>query len=122
MQGATAEMLQRILQALPAWRPYASVLESVLVAARMTEYVRCSPGFGKLTKADTSPVTVADLAAQMAVVNGIKSAFPTDLIIAEEDSSSLTDAVIRAELQKIVDKFNVHVTIELYLYFYSVVV
>jgi 3'(2'), 5'-bisphosphate nucleotidase len=97
------------MQALPAWKPYASVVEAVLVASKMTEHVRRTPGFGKLTKSDASPVTVADLAAQMAVVNGINSDFPKDMIIAEEETNSLNDSGLRQEIQGIIQTFNVAV-------------
>lgn len=97
------------MQALPAWRPYASVVEAVLVASRMTEHVRKTPGFGKLTKADASPVTVADLAAQMTVVSGIHRDFPSDMIIAEEETKSLSDPNLRQEIEDIIQTFNVPV-------------
>lgn len=44
-----------------------------------------------LTKDDRSPVTVADYAAQAVVGRLLARAFPTDSLVAEEDSSALRD-------------------------------
>ncbi len=48
---------------------------------------------------------MADLTAQMILVNGIRLEFPDDLIIAEEDESSLKDPSIRAEISQILEAF-----------------
>lgn len=42
-----------------------------------------------LTKSDHSPVTVADFASQALVAHLLKSTFPDDVLVGEEDSSSL---------------------------------
>jgi 3'(2'), 5'-bisphosphate nucleotidase len=42
-----------------------------------------------LTKEDRSPVTVADFAAQALVAHLLKSTFPDEILVGEEDSSSL---------------------------------
>ncbi|KAL2126898.1 hypothetical protein VTI74DRAFT_11647 [Chaetomium olivicolor] len=42
-----------------------------------------------LAKHDKSPVTVADLAAQALLISALHAAFPSDLIIGEEDASAL---------------------------------
>lgn len=89
--------------------PYASVLASVINASRITEHIRKKPGFGRMTKADSSPVTIADLASQMSVVNGIRESFTGDLIIAEEDSSSLQNEDIRGEIRDVITIFDVSV-------------
>lgn len=52
---------------------------------------------------------MADLAAQMAVVRGIRESFPSQLIIAEEDSTSLQDASICSEISAILAPFGVPV-------------
>ena len=44
-----------------------------------------------LTKGDRSPVTIADLAAQIVVSCRLAEAFPDDALLAEEDSAALTD-------------------------------
>jgi len=67
--------------------------------------------FGRLTKADSSPVTIADLAAQMAIAQGIRKSFPHDLIIAEEDSCSLEYEEIRSNIKAVIDLFEIPVFI-----------
>jgi HAL2 family 3'(2'),5'-bisphosphate nucleotidase len=44
-----------------------------------------------LTKGDRSPVTIADLAAQIVVSLRLAKAFPGDPLLAEEDSAALSD-------------------------------
>ena len=44
-----------------------------------------------LAKADTSPVTIADLAAQALLISALHTAFPHDTILGEEDASALRD-------------------------------
>jgi len=44
-----------------------------------------------LKKGDRSPVTIADLAAQIVVSRRLAEAFPDDALLAEEDSAALTD-------------------------------
>ncbi|KAG5982021.1 hypothetical protein E4U55_002411 [Claviceps digitariae] len=46
---------------------------------------------GALTKDDFSPVTVADFAVQALLIATIKSAFPEDTFVGEEDASALRD-------------------------------
>lgn len=55
-------------------------------ASRITEWFR-KHGFESFTKSDESPVTLADLASQIFVVNALRKEYPDDQIIAEEDSS-----------------------------------
>ena len=43
-----------------------------------------------VSKADRSPVTIADLAAQMVIGERLRTAFPDDPLMAEEDSRPLT--------------------------------
>ena len=50
-----------------------------------------------LTKGDRSPVTVADLAAQIVVSERLKEAFPSDPLLAEEDSAALADEPATAQ-------------------------
>ena len=44
-----------------------------------------------LTKGDRSPVTLADLAAQVVVSLRLAQGFPDDPLLAEEDSAALAD-------------------------------
>jgi len=50
-----------------------------------------------LTKGDRSPVTVADLAAQIVVSRRLQEAFPSDPLLAEEDSAALANEPATAE-------------------------
>lgn len=110
MPSPPKELAKLIIKAVgDGLAPYASVLTSVINASRITEQIRRKPGFGQLTKADSSPVTIADLASQMAVVNGIRETFPDDLIIAEEDSGSLQETRIRSEISEVLSGFDVSV-------------
>ena len=47
---------------------------------------------GAISKNDLSPVTVADFAIQALVSHWLMEAFPTDPLVAEEDSSALRDS------------------------------
>ena len=59
-----------------------------------------------LTKGDRSPVTIADLAAQVVVSRRLSEAFPGDALLAEEDSAALTDA--HAMEQRVLDQARLH--------------
>ncbi len=50
-----------------------------------------------LTKGDRSPVTIADLAAQVVVSRRLGEAFPGDALLAEEDSAALTNEAEMAQ-------------------------
>jgi 3'(2'), 5'-bisphosphate nucleotidase len=50
-----------------------------------------------LTKDDRSPVTIADLAAQIVVSGRLQEAFPSDPLLAEEDSAALADEPVTAQ-------------------------
>ena len=66
-------------------------IEAVREAARLCVDVRKSL-VGVLEKEDRSPVTVADFGSQALVCRRLKSVFPNDPIVAEEDASVLRDA------------------------------
>jgi 3'(2'), 5'-bisphosphate nucleotidase len=81
-------------------------LAAVQSAARLCEHVRramVNNGDQKIDKEDRSPVTIADFGAQALVCRMIRSAFPGDRIVGEEDSAMLRlpehskqlDAVVR---------------------------
>ncbi|KAK4119147.1 carbohydrate phosphatase [Parathielavia appendiculata] len=56
-----------------------------------------------LAKTDTSPVTVADLAAQALLIAAIHSAFPCDTILGEEDAADLrADADLAEQVWELV--------------------
>ncbi|AET39025.1 3'(2'),5'-bisphosphate nucleotidase Ecym_3552 [Eremothecium cymbalariae DBVPG len=52
-------------------------------------------------KQDNSPVTIGDFGAQALIINAIKSNFPTDNIVAEENSDDLTDDFVEQILKEI---------------------
>ena len=59
-----------------------------------------------LTKGDRSPVTIADLAAQVLVSRRLGEAFPGDALLAEEDSAALTDE--EAVQQRVLAQVRLH--------------
>jgi 3'(2'), 5'-bisphosphate nucleotidase len=75
-------------------------LEAVRSAARLARSVRATftPDLAT-SKADRSPVTVADLGAQVLVSLALAEAFPSDPLVGEEDASQLTDEPIRTALE-----------------------
>ncbi|MEA5469571.1 inositol monophosphatase family protein [Spirulina sp. 06S082] len=65
-----------------------TAIAAVTAAAKLCETVRCKKS-QPLTKADTSPVTVADFGAQAIICQALGGNFPDDPIIGEEDSAML---------------------------------
>ncbi|MGQ9654883.1 MAG: 3'(2'),5'-bisphosphate nucleotidase [Thermodesulfobacteriota bacterium] len=69
-------------------------LRCVIEAGRVCQRVRTEIVEGSaVTKADKSPVTVADFASQAVVCRMLSQAFPGDTIVAEETSAQLRDPV-----------------------------
>lgn len=64
-------------------------LLAVQRAALLTKSVFSSHSKGTLTKSDASPVTIGDFGAQALIIASIKSAFPDDEVVGEEDASDL---------------------------------
>jgi HAL2 family 3'(2'),5'-bisphosphate nucleotidase len=60
-----------------------------------------------LTKGDRSPVTIADLAAQIVVSLRLGEAFPGDALLAEEDSAALADQADMA--QRVLAQVRLHI-------------
>jgi len=60
-----------------------------------------------LTKGDRSPVTIADLAAQIVVSRRLGEAFPHDALLAEEDSAALVDEPAMA--QRVLDQVRLQI-------------
>jgi 3'(2'), 5'-bisphosphate nucleotidase len=75
-------------------------LDAVRSAARLTRSVRASftPDLAT-AKPDRSPVTVADLGAQVLVSLALSTAFPDDPLVGEEDASQLDARPIRDALE-----------------------
>ena len=80
-------------------------LEAVRRACHMTSSLQPSSSgdtISTVTKVDTSPVTLADLAAQIMILSDIQQYYPNDSFLAEEDSSSIqNDAILQQKLQQI---------------------
>lgn len=64
-------------------------LLSVQQAAQVCQTVQKQITPEKLDKKDKSPVTIADFASQAVICRALSAAFPSDVIIGEEDSSEL---------------------------------
>ena len=64
-------------------------LEASRQAARLCQQVRNLQGSLALSKIDRSPVTIADFGAQAVICQALKTAFPQDPIVAEEDATML---------------------------------
>ena len=78
-------------------------VEAVREAARLCVDVRKSL-VGAMEKEDRSPVTVADFGSQALVCRRLKSVFPEDPIVGEEDASALRDAG-QSAMREMVCKF-----------------
>ena len=66
-------------------------VEAVREAAQLCQTVQRGLHYGVLKKGDRSPVTVADFGSQALICRTLKEAFPTDVIVAEEDAAALHD-------------------------------
>ncbi|OAQ70625.1 myo-inositol-1(or 4)-monophosphatase [Pochonia chlamydosporia 170] len=70
------------------WEEELSIAQSaVLKAARLTKTVLST--VTEVSKADSSPVTIADFAAQALLISILHAQFPNDKFVGEEDSSTL---------------------------------
>ena len=66
-----------------------AAVRAVRAASFACRAVRNAADPGKLDKADKSPVTVADFAAQALACRALQEAFPDDPVIGEEDAAEL---------------------------------
>ena len=73
-------------------------LATTMAAAKICQRVRQEQQSQGLQKADSSPVTIADFAAQAVICQLLKEAFPQDSIIAEEDAAMLQTPELAATL------------------------
>ena len=78
-------------------------VESVAKASLLVKRVQSEMVSPALTKDDRSPVTVADYAAQALVGHLLEEEFPDDVLIGEEDSTSLRKPSQRLTLERITD-------------------
>ena len=74
---------------------------AVREAARLAWAVRAAGPAAAAFKADRSPVTVADLAAQAVAARRLEQAFPRDALVAEEDSRALRAEAGGARLRQV---------------------
>lgn len=76
-----------------ASHPYAKELHlaslAVQRAALLTKQLLSAVDKGSFDKSDSTPVTIADFAAQASIIAAIHNTFPHDEIIGEEDSTAL---------------------------------
>lgn len=66
-----------------------SAITAAQLAAKLCEQVRQDQAEQTITKADASPVTIADFGAQALVCQMLRQTFPNDPIIGEEDAGML---------------------------------
>ena len=85
--------LARSLRSTFSMSPYAKELHIAQLAVQratiLTQRVFHEKAKGTLSKDDKSPVTIGDFGAQALIIHAIKSAFPSDEIVGEEEASSL---------------------------------
>lgn len=78
-------------------------VEAVRQASRLAQQVRTEMTGASLSKADRSPVTVADYAVQALVSALLASAFPNDPLVAEEDAAELRPIERRPTLTRVTE-------------------
>ncbi|KZM28462.1 3'(2'),5'-bisphosphate nucleotidase [Ascochyta rabiei] len=89
----------RTLHAMAYDRELELALLAVQRASILTKSVYSSHSKGTLTKTDSSPVTIGDFGAQALIIASIKSAFPDDEVVGEEDADDLRS---NADLKQLV--------------------
>ncbi len=89
-------------------------IEAVLSACRLCSEVQADLlSRDAISKGDRTPVTVADFGAQALISHHLKTAFPDDLMVGEEDSRLLRQTENRGAKEavvKIVHRFNPHLS------------
>ena len=79
-------------------------LQAVRAAATLCQSVRATMDGDVLEKDDRTPVTVADFGSQALVCQSLRSAFPNDPVIGEEDSSALRTDDNKAVRRQVIDQ------------------
>lgn len=74
---------------LPYAQELQTAIQAVRAAARICLHVQSSMSSDALEKKDKSPVTIADYASQAVICQKIRSCFPDDPIVGEEDAAEL---------------------------------
>lgn len=78
-------------------------------ASRLAKLVADSHAVGSITKADQSPVTIADFGAQAIIIGALKHVFPNDRVVGEEDADDLRkDPKLRDTVWKLVLEATAH--------------
>lgn len=85
--------------------------ELVKVATEITEWFR-KEGFESFQKENDSPVTLADYASQIYIINKIKERFPNDQIIAEENVSTIIIKPVQEDIIRCYNSLNLELTEE----------
>ncbi len=84
-----------------------TALRAVKMASALCEKVRKELAGGEsILKSDRSPVTIADYGSQAIICKFIKETFPSDTIVAEEDSTELRNPVHSRILEQITSYVN----------------
>jgi 3'(2'), 5'-bisphosphate nucleotidase len=79
-------------------------IQAVMQAARLCTAVRAETvDAGTIEKGDKSPVTIADFGAQALICAALKSAFPDDPVVAEENANRLRAPQNAAKLMQVTD-------------------
>ena len=89
-----------------------AAIEIVNTASKITEWFR-QVGFQSYQKEDDSPVTIADYATQIYIINKIMEQFPGDQIIAEEDDNSFLDHNARKSIYSCYEALNIGENIDI---------
>ncbi|MBY9002501.1 MAG: hypothetical protein KGD73_00870 [Candidatus Lokiarchaeota archaeon] len=89
-----------------------AAIEIVNTASKITEWFR-QVGFQSYQKEDDSPVTIADYATQIFIINKIMEQFPSDQIIAEEDDNSFLNHDARKSISSCYETLNIGENIDI---------
>ncbi|MGB7443313.1 MAG: 3'(2'),5'-bisphosphate nucleotidase [Coleofasciculaceae cyanobacterium] len=76
-------------------------IAAVTAAANLCQQVRQEQGSQPMTKADSSPVTIADFGAQAIICQALAESFPADSVVGEEDSAMLRSPSHQEQLAQV---------------------
>ena len=96
----------------PYYMELKAAIEIVNTASKITEWFR-QVGFQSYQKEDDSPVTIADYATQIFIINKIMEQFPSDQIIAEEDDNSFLNHDARKSISSCYETLNIGENIDI---------
>jgi 3'(2'), 5'-bisphosphate nucleotidase len=83
-------------------RPETSfAIRAVRLSSKLVKQVEAEMVSPAITKADRSPVTVADFASQALIAHLLADAFPNDPLVGEEDSTALRNPQERETLERV---------------------